>query len=243
MSIMTGYYYDTHVHTSESSPCGKVKGQQVARLYKAAGYHGIVITDHYTRNFFRGKGDWGQKIDRFLAGYRAACREGKKIGLHVFLGLELALTGRHEEFLLFGVREDFLRNYPELYKLELKSLLRLARKENILIYQAHPFRFGSPVNPSLLDGIEVFNGNPRHESYNEQAYKYAKKHRLKMISGSDFHQKMDLGRGGIITPRKITSQEALLRVLNESAFKLIRISERPFSAARVFTRVCGKLLR
>lgn len=240
---MNEYYYDTHVHTSESSLCGKVTGQQVARLYKAAGYHGIVITDHYTRNFFRRKMDWDRKIDCFLAGYRAARREGKKIGLNVFLGMELTLVGRQEDFLLFGVRENFLRNYPELYKLGLKNLRQLAREENILIYQAHPFRFGSPVNPSLIDGIEVFNGNPRHESYNQRAYKYAKKHHLKMISGSDFHRKMDLGRGGITTTHKITSQETLHRVLKESAFKLICTPGCRFSAAKIFTRVYNKLLR
>ena len=50
---MAKYYYDTHVHTDESSACGKVPGRQAARLYKAAGYQGIVITDHYTRKYFR----------------------------------------------------------------------------------------------------------------------------------------------------------------------------------------------
>src|SRR5690554_2326661 len=239
---MTEYYYDTHVHTGESSLCGKVTGKQIARLYKAAGYHGIVITDHYTRKFLRRNMDWDSKIDGYLAGYRAARREGKKIGLDVFLGMEFTFAGRHNDFLLFGVRESFLRDYPELYKLECKNLRQLARKENILIYQAHPFRLGAPVHPALVDGIEVFNGNPRHESHNKHAYKYAEKHHLKMISGSDFHRKGDVARGGIITTQKITSQKTFIRVLKESNYKLICTPGYPFSAARIFTNVY-KLLR
>jgi len=70
---------------------------------------------------------------------------------------------------------------------------------SIMIYQAHPFRAAVfPEKPEYLDGIEVYNGNPRHESHNEKAVEYAKKHNLKMISGSDFHQAGDLARGGIV---------------------------------------------
>ena len=68
-----------------------------------------------------------------------------------------------------------------------------------MIYQAHPFRVGIfPENPEYLDGIEVYNGNPRHDSRNEKAAEYAKYYNLKMLSGSDFHQTEDLARGGIV---------------------------------------------
>jgi len=49
---MAIYKYDTHVHTKEVSPCGKVPAIEVVKLYKDAGYHGIVITDHYCDSFF-----------------------------------------------------------------------------------------------------------------------------------------------------------------------------------------------
>lgn len=46
------YLYDTHVHTSESSPCGRLNAQETVRLYSQAGFSGFCITDHYTRDFF-----------------------------------------------------------------------------------------------------------------------------------------------------------------------------------------------
>lgn len=35
----------------------------------------------------------------------------------------------------------------------------------MLFYQAHPFRNSMKItNPELLDGIEVYNGHPGHDS-------------------------------------------------------------------------------
>ena len=59
--------------------------------------------------------------------------------------------------------------------------------------------------PELLDGIEVFNGNPRHNSRNELALEYAEKNGLLKLSGSDFHQRQDLARGGILVPEEISN--------------------------------------
>ena len=235
---MTRFYYDTHVHTDERSACGRIPGRKAVRLYKAAGYDGIVITDHYTRKYFRhcaGR-TWEEKLDSFLAGYREARREGEKIGLQVFLGAEIALDNPYNDYLLFGITEEFLREYPKLFRLEIKDLYELAEGHGFLVYQAHPFRPGfSPADPAFLHGVEVFNGNPRHDSHNRPAYHFAKKHGLLMLSGSDFHQKADVARGGIATTRRINTPEELLRVLRDEDFELVTTAGRPLSTARVFT--------
>ena len=49
---MSSFRIDLHVHTRESSFCGKTNGSIVAELYKKAGYDGLVITDHYNKSFF-----------------------------------------------------------------------------------------------------------------------------------------------------------------------------------------------
>ena len=41
------YVYETHMHTSEASACAGSTGTQMARAYKAAGYTGIIVTDHF----------------------------------------------------------------------------------------------------------------------------------------------------------------------------------------------------
>ena len=70
-----GGFFETHFHTMEVSSCGRVPAAEGVRRYHAAGYDGIVVTDHYTEGFF---GDmpadtsWRDKLDRYLTGWRAA---------------------------------------------------------------------------------------------------------------------------------------------------------------------------
>ena len=109
-----------------------------------------------------------------------------------FSGLRLKLNNSLNDYLVYGVNEEFLLEYPALYQLELEQLYRLLRTNGMLLYQAHPFRnYMDRVDPALLDGIEVFNGNPRHNSRNHLVC-LRQGAGLKMVSGSDFHQIVDL---------------------------------------------------
>lgn len=218
--------YDTHVHTSEVSSCGCVPAKEVVQIYKDAGYQGIIITDHYYDNYFASLDDldWDKKIDCYLKGYHIASDVGKQLGLQVLLGMEIRFTENANDYLVYGIDETFLREYKELYRLSLKEFKDLIGSKDILIFQAHPFRarmISAP--PELLDGVEVYNGNPRHDSSNEKAYEYALNHNLLMISGTDFHQRDDiLTGGGIIVSEKIrTSQEMVDLIPNLNINNLI----------------------
>ncbi len=223
------YRFDTHVHTAEVSPCGKVPAREVVHLYKEAGYDGIVITDHYTAGLFRDThpSEWEAVVDRYLEGYRTARNEGKKIGLNVILGIELRFEGHINDYLVFGVDEEFLKEHPNLPSLGLKGFKKLIEGKDILVYQAHPFRPGMiPSDPDLLDGIEVYNGHPGQMSNNPLALEYAISNNLKMISGSDFHQVPHLARGGIVLPEKIDTPRELVRMLKEDRIiSLIRAED------------------
>lgn len=196
------YKIDTHVHTSEISPCARIDGKILVHLYKNAGYDGIVITDHYTSDYFSRLGDmlWKEKIDTFLQGYRNAFNEGRRIGLNVILGIELRFDENDNDYLIYGIKEEFLKDNTELYKYTLKTFWEFTRNKSMLIYQAHPYRSCvSPANPAYLDGVETFNGSPRYNSENHRALSFAKDNNLEMLSGSDFHERRDLSTGGIIT--------------------------------------------
>jgi hypothetical protein len=78
-----------------------------------------------------------------------------------------------------------------------------------------------PGDPELLDGIEVFNGNLRHDSKDAKAMEYALKNNLKLISGSDFHELEDLVRGGIVASELVNSSKDFVRMLKEN--KVIEI--------------------
>lgn len=212
------FKYDVHVHTSEVSQCGHVDARTVARLYKDAGYTGIVITDHYYEAYFQSLGniDWSSKIDIFLHGYKQALEEGEKIGLTVIPGMEIRFTENYNDYLIYGIDQYFLKTCPKLYLLGLEGFRKEFKDAGLLVYQAHPFRDRMErANPLLLDGIEVFNGNPRHDSRNDLAYNRAKNYSLKMISGSDFHQTQDLAGGGIELSEEINTPAELIKVLRE----------------------------
>jgi len=222
------YKIDMHVHTAEVSPCGKVKAAEVVRLYKDAGYDAIVITDHYSSSFFQAAKDisWAEKIDRFLEGYRIAFAEGESVGLNVILGMELRFESGANEYLVYGVDEKFLKENEELYKLEIDKFSTMVKDKGFLIYQAHPFRPKMTLaDKKYLYGIEVFNGNPRHNSQNDVAYKYAVEHNFKMISGSDFHQVEDLAKGGIAVKNKVTNIKELMDVLTSNDYELLSAQE------------------
>lgn len=200
------FKYETHLHTDETSPCGRVPAVDAVRIYKKAGYAGIVVTDHYTRGFFERQlfKSWNTKVDLYLAGYHNALEEGARLGLDVHLGMEIQFNENPNDYLVYGFDEQFLRDNKKLYRLGLRDFRKLTDGKGIAIIQAHPFRPRmTPADPSHLDGIEIYNGNPRHDSQNHLALKYAQDNGLKMLSGSDFHQVQDAARGGIIVGERI----------------------------------------
>ena len=223
---MGQFKYDLHVHTSETSNCGKISGKELVRMYKKASYQGVVITDHYYEDFFerlQGK-SWDKKIDKYFEGYNVALNEGKKLGLQVIPGMEITFPENSNDYLVYGVDENFLKENKELYKLGLQGFRALIKGSNILVVQAHPFRqYMIPAPPEFLDGVEVYNGNPRHDSRNHLAHEYALKNGLIMLSGSDFHQRDDLARGGIVTSEEISTPAALVDIIsNDKILDLIR---------------------
>ena len=224
---MNTYKYDLHVHTDETSPCGKVKASEGVRMYKEAGYYGIVITDHYFDGFFENLSDmsWKDKVDCYLDGYKRAYAKGLEIGLKVILGMEIRFLENLNDYLVYGLEENFIYEHPELYKLDLAGFRNLLSGTGIMVFQAHPYRSGLVrADPALLDGVEIFNGNPRHNSLNEKAELFASKHNLIGISGSDFHQPQDLARGGMLLTESVETSKELADVLKSGKFsELVRI--------------------
>ena len=84
--------------------------------------------------------------------------------------------------------------------------------------KAHPFRNHMTISVlDYIDGIEVFNGNPRHDSRNDIAMQWANRNRLLKTSGSDFHQIEDLARGALVTNQPIENGAQLIEAIRGSA--------------------------
>lgn len=195
---------DTHVHSVEGSPCGKVSSFEIVKLYKENGYDGIVLTNHFNavifeRLRFAQMVSWQDKIKGYLASYYEALRAGAQVGLRVYLGIELMNNESQNEYLIYGVTEDFLLSHEYFYNKPMSEIRKIADENNLLLIQAHPCRNNAYVMPSeLIDGVEGFNGNFRHDSNNATALKIGKKMGKIITSGSDFHEYADLGNGGVI---------------------------------------------
>ena len=122
---MDGFLYETHMHTSEASACAVNTGAEMARAYKAAGYTGIIITDHffYGNTAVDRKLPWRQWVERFCLGYEHAREEGERIGLQVFFGWESGYQGT--EFLVYGPDKNWLLEHPEIRDATVEEQMKL----------------------------------------------------------------------------------------------------------------------
>lgn len=187
------FIYETHLHTYESSACASTPAAEYPAYYKAAGYSGIFITDH----FFNGNcrippmKDWKERIMAFCRSYELAKEAGDKIGFPVFFGWEANFDG--DEFLIYGLGSDWLIEHPDLLTYSRSRQYDIIHGDGGLVVQAHPFRerpYISTiyVNPDNCDAMEAYN-TFNYDYCNHNAEIYCRKNNIFMTSGSDLHLK------------------------------------------------------
>ncbi len=215
------YLTELHAHSREVSPCGQKTVQEVVDLYLAAGYHSLVLTNHYCDYVMNMPGkDWEERYAHYISAYHAM-REYAGDRMHILLGAELRFEGMNNDYLIFGLTEELLHKFPDLHKMTLKSFYPLAKDHGLLVIQAHPFRHGMQVmRPDYLDGYEIFNGHPGHDSRNDIARIWCKKYGKLPTSGSDFHEMRQYATGGIYTEEPITSTRQLVELLKSGAYTM-----------------------
>lgn len=228
---MKKYLYEMHFHTKDTSNCANVKASRAVEEYIKAGYDGIVVTDHLSPSTYMKYGrellPWKKKVDFFLRGYKEAVKAANG-RIPVLLGMELRFRTSEgdNDYLVYGINEDFLYKHSNLLEMNIKKFYELTQKNGFLVFQAHPFRVGMKVtNPKCLDGIEIFNGNPRHNSSNDIAEMWAKKYDLLVTSGSDYHEIEDLGTGGIWFNKEITDNKTLVEELLTQEYEIKKLCD------------------
>lgn len=177
---------ELHAHTSPVSGCSEVSPEKVVEIYYRLGYSAVTISNHFT---YRENMTAEEYVDWYLADYEAARRHGEKIGIRVYLGTEIQFTENHNDYLIYGVNAQMLRDIYAYLPKGLETFRREYHMPDSVLVQAHPSRNGiEPINPALLDGIEVFNMHPNHNSRVSLASLYAQENGISMITaGSDFH--------------------------------------------------------
>lgn len=191
-------FAELHLHTSEVSGCASVSGSDSPIIFKENGYDLICVTDHYkytTFWYYNDNGDpsWKHRANHYLSGYRAAKSVGDKIGLKVLLGAEICFDSCPNDYLVYGLTEEMIYKYPELYKYTVEEFSRFARDKGLFFAQAHPFRNPRMIRTtsSLLDGAEAYNTHdtvhrtPKEDMQN--AKQWVKENSLVPLIGQDFH--------------------------------------------------------
>lgn len=213
-----------HLHTAETSRCAKTTAAEAVRLYKEQGYAGIVVTDHYNlRTFLSQKKLLPERAtELFLRGYHAALQAAGD-DFTVLLGMELRYLYTANDYLVYGVTEEFLQSCGNLLLLSPARFLRKAHKNGLLVLQAHPFRaFITRTAAKHLDGAEIFNGKDAGTGENERAERWAKENRLSILTcGSDFHRPEHLAACAVETDERIENNRQLTEVLRSGRFRLV----------------------
>lgn len=215
---------ELHVHTRPISRCAKVPAEDTARHFEEMGYNTIVITNHMSPALFGEKlpcdpNDWKAVAQYFLSDYYIAKQTAKN--MNVLVGMELRIRENNNDYLVYGIDEQFIYDMGNPLDIKLKNLVPMIHEAGGIILQAHPFRDKMTItNPALLDGIEVINFTASHNSRNDIATLWAKKHDMLGICGQDYHNTDYLIGAGILTDCEITNEKQLRDILVSRDFKM-----------------------
>lgn len=178
---------ELHCHTSGVSACSQINSTEMITTYKFEGYSGLVITNHFYP-FQPSKFGYKKYVDEYIKEYHTLFEKGEAHGVRVYLGMEIRFEENENDYLVYGIDEDFIRNGVSPKMKTLKDFVSVSKNEKNLIIQAHPFRSGMKLMPGeLLDGIEVYNLHPNHNSRVGFAAKYAEGMDGVFTCGTDYH--------------------------------------------------------
>ncbi|MBE7009996.1 MAG: PHP domain-containing protein [Ruminococcaceae bacterium] len=214
-------YYKTelHTHTNPVSGCSDIEAKQLVNIYKEKGYDSVVLTNHFTIQM---QGETIQeKIKWYLEDYYKCFEQGALVGLNVILGAEIRFTENNNDYLIFGICPDDLFEVYKLLPCGIDNFYREFKTKTNIIIQAHPFRDGMEnATPKSLDGIEVFNLHPNHNSRIGLAARYACENNMIVTCGSDFHHYGQECLCGILTKKPLKNSYDVSNVLKSGDYNI-----------------------
>lgn len=220
------YKYELHCHTALVSKCASVDVPTLVKLYKDNGYTGVFITDHFLNgNTTVDKSlSWEKQIQEYAKGYYECKKEGEKINLDVFFGVETSYKGT--DVLFYGLMPEWYEKHPEIMQMSMKESIIFVRENGGLAVQAHPFRRAGYIDHVRLfaeycDGVETYNAN-RTEVENSLANTLADAYGLIKTSGSDLHFDTQINLGGMSFGEKIENEKHLLKLLKEGCGNILK---------------------
>ncbi len=183
---------ELHAHCSPASPCGDLPADAVVRVFHDAGYQALALTNHFFPRLSQqilGEMDKEKYLAMYFDNYKAACEEGAKLGMPVWLGAELRWCAQGDsDYLIYGVDEPMLREIFDYLDADAATFVRDCKSEKSFFIQAHPMRTNCvPLDAALLDGVEVFNMHPNHNSRVALTARQYAAAGLRVTMGTDYH--------------------------------------------------------
>lgn len=223
------YRYETHCHCSQCSLCARSTSQALVRAYHAAGYAGLVLTDHFIfgNTTVSDSLPWDRRMQRYYQAYLDAKAAAEGLDFDVIFGIEHAY-GDGKEVLIYGVELDFLLANPDIPEITLDELVARVHEAGGIVIQAHPYRNRSYVNMAvapradLVDGIEVYNAcNAPGED--PQALELAAQKDYIITCGGDIHHAADprIGAAGVVLPHRVRSSKELAVALKQRRHRFL----------------------
>ena len=223
------YKTELHCHTSEVSPCAHMTGAETIEKYLAAGYTSIVITNHFDACRVGAPHTYKVRYDTYEEQVRRhfevirQIRETANGRINIIDGFEMSTCHSGNDYLVFGMTEEEAL-LKDLFSMSMKELRCHINSLGCLIIQAHPMRQGmSIIDPDLVDGYEVYNGDLEAMKYNEVAYHFALvagDGKKILTVGNDHHLKEEPLRAAILTEEPIRDSKELVTILKSGAYRL-----------------------
>ena len=224
--IMGAYPFKTelHCHTHPVSGCSRVSASEMVQIYKKLGVDTVVLTNHFYIHSYSDTSKQREKdeaVDEYLQAFRDLKTYADTEGISAILGMEIRFAENINDYLLYGLTEADVPALFDSLAGDLESFCRDYKKEDQLIFQAHPFRDGMVLaDPKHLDGIEAFNMYPSANSRVALARAYAQEQGMQIIGGSDCHVAGHEGCCLLRTRQRIETSEQLVAALKSRDYVL-----------------------
>ena len=191
-----GYKLELHAHTTPPSGCSDITPRRLVEQYTQLGFAGVVLTNHFT-NFLPQDACPQTICDAYLRDYYEARCEGEKRGLKVYLGMEVRFPEYANDYLVYGICEQDVKEVYSYIHSDYITFYKAFKNGRNVILQAHPFRDNLVLQEAAyLDGIEVFNVHPNHNSRVALANRVAAAHPGWIRTcGTDYHHEGHEGLG------------------------------------------------
>ena len=214
------YKFELHAHSHPASGCSELSPAELVQRCKNAGAHGLVLTNHV--GWWMCAEDKDTWCARYLQDYLDAKEAGAQLGVTVLIGFEARFPENENDYLVYGFDESFIPDIYEHIRTSQKEFYAACHNEDVLILQAHPYRKNMEyVDPSNLDGYEVFNMHPGHNSRVAVAAQLHANNGGVIMGGTDLHHPGHEGRLFTCFAEMPQSEKDLVRLLRSGDYILM----------------------